>query len=329
MCIEYKTLDNYHFHSLATMKRVRFVLVSMIFLMSSFTNAALSKGVDSQIEINGSLISISFAPDLDALKMNQQSLLKWIRTGAQAVADYYDGFPVNTLDIVINGVEGTRVNGTTYGGLKPMIILSIGNKISLKKLQSDWVLVHELVHLAFPSVRKNHHWIEEGLATYVEPIVRVRAGLMSEQQAWRWILSGVPKGQPKSGDKGLDYTPTWGRTYWGGALFCLVADYEIRLQTNNKYNIGDALRAITKAGGTMQNEKLWSLSDALKIGDKATGKTVLMSTYRAMKDKPMKVDLLTMWKNLGVTLIDKEVVFDEMAQQSALRRTIFEQKYEN
>lgn len=322
-------LDKTQFHCMNRMKRVYLVLVCVTFVISSFANAALPKGIDSQIKINGSVISVSFAPNLNTLQMNQQSLLEWINTGAKAVADYYDGFPVKTLDIVINRGGGKRVNGTTYAGLKPLIVLSIGNKMSLKKLQTDWVLVHELVHLAFPSVRKNHHWMEEGLATYVEPIVRVRAGLMTEQQAWRWILSGVPKGQPKSGDKGLDYTPTWGRTYWGGALFCLVVDYEIRQQTNNKYNIGDALRAITKAGGTMQNEDLWSITDALEIGDKATGKTVLMSTYHAMKDKPVKVDLLSMWEKLGVTLIDKQVVFDETAPQMTLRRTFFEGKYKN
>lgn len=40
-------------------------------------------------------------------------------------------------------------------------------------------MTHEMVHLAFPSVPDQHHWIEEGLATYVEPIARARASEIS------------------------------------------------------------------------------------------------------------------------------------------------------
>ena len=58
----------------------------------------------------------------------------------------------------------------------------------------------------------------------------------------------MPKGLPAAGDRGLDYTPTWGRTYWGGALFCLLADIDIRKRTSNRFGLQDALRAIVAAG---------------------------------------------------------------------------------
>ena len=37
-------------------------------------------------------------------------------------------------------------------------------------------MTHEMVHLAFPSVAREHHWIEEGITTYVEPIARAETG---------------------------------------------------------------------------------------------------------------------------------------------------------
>ena len=77
-----------------------------------------------------------------------------------------------------------------------------------------------------------HHWIEEGLATYVEPIARAQAGQFSVKLVWRDLVVGLPRGLPQPGDRGLDFTPTWGRTYWGGALFCLLADIEIRKRMN-------------------------------------------------------------------------------------------------
>ena len=85
-------------------------------------------------------------------------------------------------------------------------------------------MVHEMVHLAFPRVAKQHHWIEEGLATYIEPWARLGIGQLTEETVWKDLVEGLPKGLPGPEDKGLDRTPTWGRTYWGGALFCLLAD---------------------------------------------------------------------------------------------------------
>ena len=74
----------------------------------------------------------------------------------------------------------------------------------------------------------NHHWIEEGISVYVEPIARVQAGQLSAERMWHDVVRDMPQGEPEADDKGLDHTPTWGRTYWGGALFCLVADVRVR-----------------------------------------------------------------------------------------------------
>src|SRR6201987_4035978 len=93
-------------------------------------------------------------------------------------------------------------------------------------------------------------------------------------------------------------THTWGRTYWGGALFCLLADVEIRRQTNNAKGLEQALRAILDAGGDIRRE--WNLEDALRIGDHTVGVNVLEPLYVKMKDTPVTVDLDSLWKQLGV-----------------------------
>jgi hypothetical protein len=108
------------------------------------------------------------------------------------------------------------------------------------------MMTHELVHLAFPDVAEDHHWIEEGIATYVEPIARVQIGDLTPERIWTDMLRDMPKGEPQPFDQGLDHTHTWGRTYWGGALFCLLADVRIRQETNNRTGLQDALRGIRK-----------------------------------------------------------------------------------
>lgn len=279
---------------------------------------------DAQIKVGTSLIDISFAPGMedDRLSVSRNQILDSLEKSARAVADYFQHFPVSHLDIVVNPSDHYKINGTAYSGAEPMIILHIGYQTTLSDLHKDWVIVHEMVHLAFPPMRKRHNWIEEGLATYIEPIVRVRAGMMLEKDAWQWLLTGTPKGLPEYGDRGLDFTPTWGRRYWGGAVYFLLADIQIREQTNNKFGIEHALRAITSAGGTMQQQHTWSIIKTLNIGDSATGTGILTKLYNQMKDKPMKVDLDALWKRLGVSSRKNKIHFDKQAPQSWLRRAI-------
>jgi hypothetical protein len=187
-------------------------------------------------------------------------------------------------------------------------------------LRDDWVMTHEMVHLALPSVPNEHHWIEEGIATYVEPIARAQVGDLSSEIVWRELVDGLPKGLPAQGDRGLDNTHTWGRTYWGGALFCLMADIEIHQRTNNRYGLQDALRGIVRAGGNMEQD--WPLARALKAGDEATGVPVLMELYDRMKASPVTPDLAARWRELGVRPSGDSVTFDQSAPQASIVRSI-------
>jgi hypothetical protein len=182
------------------------------------------------------------------------------------------------------------------------------------------MMTHELIHTAFPSVDDNHHWIEEGIAVYVEPVARVQAGLLKPEKIWADMVHDMPKGNPQPGDHGLDNTPTWGRTYWGGAQFCLMADVEIRKQSGNRKGLQDALRAIVNAGGTIDQD--WPLTRALTIGDQATGTHVLMDLYNKTRDTPVEMDLDALWKELGVEKTAGGVRFNDNAPLAKIRQSI-------
>ena len=124
----------------------------------------------------------------------------------------------------------------------------MGQHATLADLNDDWELTHEMIHFGFPSVEGRHRWIEEGIATYVEPIARAQVGRLTAEQVWGGMVDGMPQGLPAPGDQGLDYTHAWGRTYWGGAIFCLLADIEIRKQTGNCHGLRRAMWAINPLG---------------------------------------------------------------------------------
>jgi predicted metalloprotease with PDZ domain len=134
------------------------------------------------------------------------------------------------------------------------------------------------------------------------------------------MLRDMPQGQPQPGDEGLDHTHTWARTYWGGALFCLLADVRIHEQTKNRKGLQDALRAIVAAGGTISVD--WPLERALKTGDAATGVGVLTGLYNEMKAKPAPADLEDLWKRLGIERDGRTVVFHDDAPLGATRQAI-------
>jgi hypothetical protein len=300
--------------------RAQVILLMLASIVYSIYNTQVAQAQPTSIQIDTATLNVSFA--VGDWVPDQALLLHWIETAAQAVADYYQGFPVNKVNIAITPGNRSGIHGVTYRGQEPLISITLGQNMTAAHLQQDWVLVHEMVHLAFPPVKKRHHWIEEGLATYIEPLVRARAGLLDVTAAWHWLLTGLPKGLPQNGDQGLDNTPTWGRTYWGGALFCMLADVKIRQRSNDRFALIDALRAIVKGGGTYQNSDVWELPRALALGDAATGTTVLQDLYAQMKASPVAVDLPALWAQLGVRLADDAIQFDDKAELAGLRRRL-------
>jgi hypothetical protein len=260
--------------------------------------------------------------DLRQLQVSIQDLQQWVRWAADSVKTYYGHYPVPNLRLRIIPTSGRGVRGgTTFpvsdGGF---IRIHVGSDTIMAGLAQDWMLTHEMVHLSFPSVAENHHWIEEGIATYVEPIARVRAGHMDAREMWFEVVRDLHQGLPQTGDEGLDHTHTWGRTYWGGALFCFLADVEIHKQTNNAKGLDDALRGILNAGGDIRKD--WELTDALRIGDQAVGVSVLVPLYDKMKDKPYDVDLPALWKDLGLERDGDTVRFVDSAPLAKTRDAI-------
>jgi predicted metalloprotease with PDZ domain len=174
-----------------------------------------------------------------------------------------------------------------------------------------------MLHLGFPMLHRRHRWMREGLSTYVEPVVRARAGITTERAVWARLTGRMHHGLPRDGDRGLDRTPTWGRVYWGGALYWMLADIGIRRRTEGRKSLRDALVAVAEAGGTARHT--WPVERALRIGDAATGTTVLMDLYERMAQAPHPVDLDRLFERLGVTDPGE---LDPRAPLAPLRRAI-------
>jgi hypothetical protein len=274
----------------------------------------------STIQIGNSRIDVVDEGNPPALWDTE--ILPWVRRAAAAVTTYYGRYPVPHVSIRVfpfagQGIRSGRTFGREDGGA---IRIRVGSDTTAAQFQSDWMMTHEMVHLSFPSLAEQHHWLEEGIATYVEPIARVQAKQLPATEMWAELIRGLPQGLPQAGDQGLDNTHTWGRTYWGGALFCLLADVGIRRATNNEKGLQDALRGILAAGGDIRYD--WEMEKALTVGDRAVGVSVLMPLYERMKDKPVEVDLNALWEQLGLQWEGGRVRYRDHAPLAATRIAI-------
>ena len=298
------------------MMRIIVLILALAWLSLADRTAAQEK---EQLEIGGGRIAVNFSSAM--AEPLRKLVLDWVASSARAVTAYYDRFPVSHSEIRVRFFDGHGGAGRPDGRM--------GWRIDLDR---GWARQHGVRFcrglgvdprdgaLRVPVRAREHHWIEEGSATYVEGIARARAGDLTPEKVWRDLIEGLPKGLPQGGDRGLDFTPTWGRIYWGGALFCLLADIEIRKRTGNKKGLDDASRAILKAGGTIESE--WPLLRAFETGDRATGVPVLRELYEKMRAAPAPVDLSALWKELGVERRNGRIEFNDRAPLAPIRKAI-------
>ena len=266
-------------------------------------------------------MQVGFAPG--DMELPRSSYLTWITKSARAVSIYYDRFPVPSARILIVPVTGRGVRGgQAFGYRGAAVRLLVGRQSTEDDLRADWKAVHEMIHLALPDIGEQHLWLSEGLAVYIESIARVQGGDLTEAKIWGEFVRDMPNGLPTDGDKGLDHTPTWGRTYWGGAIFCLLAEVEFRKRTANRKGLQEAMRGVLAKDGNMEHD--WPIERVLKVADEAAGVQVMAALYEKMRADPALEDLSALWRNLGVLVSGGEVTFNEAAPLSAIRRAITE-----
>lgn len=248
------------------------------------------------VRVGGARLTVHFSSPQDA--EIEARLRAWVEHAAGLVSDYLGGFPVPDMDITMDLQAGGTIGfGQHFDGRR--IRVSVGRNTDIPTLQHDWVMVHEMLHAAFPDLPKRHRWMQEGLSTYLETVVRVRAGLMDERAMWDRWMRRMPYGLVQRGEGGLDDTPTWGRTYWGGALFWMLVDVRLLRASGGQQSLHSLLRSM-RAKGINAREQ-WSTAQVIAFADGATQTQVFSELYQAHALAAGDVNLRSLWRHLGVS----------------------------
>jgi hypothetical protein len=257
----------------------------------------------------------------DPMSADGATLTDWVARSGRAVAEFWGGFPVERALLLLLPVDGRSV---AYGRVDATggttIIVLVGRDATQANLFQDWVLIHEMLHLGSPYMRDTGAWLNEGIATFYEPIVRMRAGWKTRDEVWQEWIEWMPNGLGAMGEVGLTDAERGG-VYWGGALFLLLADIEVRQRTDLALGIEDCLRDIRDVWGAADTD--WSSFDFVQLCDATFGGTTvsnLMINHLHPGEPP---DLDALWAQLGVSMAeDGTISYDDTAPFAAVRDAI-------
>ncbi|MCA9778000.1 MAG: hypothetical protein KC800_14825 [Candidatus Eremiobacteraeota bacterium] len=267
---------------------------TLMLLFELFLSRPAGALEEKQFHLGGSTVRVNIVGEGRA---QPREIFAWVESTSRSIENYFGRFPVDELEIQIRIGDGDSMHGRTWGYSHPRIGVRLGRDLTLAEIQEHWILTHEMCHLAFPNVQ-GHRWLEEGMATYVEPLVQARAGTLSATKFWDDMKWGLPHGQSQRGDRGLAYDRGWGRTYWGGALFWFVVDLELRRTTHNRVTIRDVLKHILSKGGNIEVE--WTLEKVLTTGDEVAETPVVGEVADRLVFNPGRIELPEIWSKLGV-----------------------------
>jgi predicted metalloprotease with PDZ domain len=234
------------------------------------------------------------------LAMGDAATLDWLKGSATCVARLFGRFPADASVFIvpISGADEV-VFGRVMSLAGASVALLFGDQTRPESAHRDWVVVHELFHLGCPSFVGEGHWLEEGLATYYEPLLRERAGWMTEAELWAHFVREMPRGLRKEGEAAsLEKRDDIDSTYWGGALFALLADVRIRQETRGVRSLDDVMRAVLAREGNATHTA--RVADFVRSGDETTGTHVLAALYDSWALRGQNVDLELLWRDLGV-----------------------------
>jgi hypothetical protein len=270
------------------------------------------------VQVGASTLTVAIAPSRFAA--DEAAIADWVRATGSNVAATYGRFPLPQALIVVVPQDGSVFATTVGGGGGGSILLPITRDSTTADLKDEWALTHEMLHLAFPSVGVSHRWIDEGLATYYEPLIRARAGILSADDVWRDVLTDGKDALPAPGAPGLEHATARDRVYWGGGVFWLSVDVAIREKTHNARSIEDAMRTLLDDGASVS--AVWNIDRIVDTCDRALGARIVREHYTRLGLGSGRVDLDGLAKRLGVALVNDKIVYDDAAPLAAIRRAL-------
>jgi hypothetical protein len=276
------------------------------------------------IEVPGAVLEVAL---LDGPTPEQRDqALRWIDKAARAVTTAYGRFPVSRLQVIVAATprgRGPVPWAYVARGGGPGVHFFINPQRTEGEFVLDWSAVHEMSHLFLPHITARDVWLYEGLATYLQNVLMARAGLISQDEAWRRLYLGFQRASQvgrgltmQQATERLNRPGTYLRVYWGGAAVLLEADLRLR----EKGSSLDA--ALASLGCCLDPAGRVPAQEVLARLDQATGLSVFAELQKRVTERQDFPDFDALFMRLGVDVFGGEVRYSSDAEARRLREGI-------
>ena len=283
----------------------------------------------ASLKVEGaSLPMVVLGPELETERMT-----RWLTEAAGLVAGVGGRFP-NTHALVV--VEPGRASlfgdsvvpfGHVIRSGEEVVRFFVKPRASLTELRADWTAVHEFAHVLLPYVRDDQKWISEGFASYYQNVLLARAGIYTEQEAWRRLArSFASAGETRhptspNGTSDRSFWEVRMLIYWSGAALALMMDVELRQQTDGQQSLDTVLGQL--ADCCLPSSRAWEGRELFAKLDALSGTRVFTRHYDLYADSAGMPPYRNTLEALGVRVKDGNVVFDETAPLAGIRQQLF------
>ncbi len=252
-------------------------------------------------------------------------LQRWAAEAANATLTAFGRFPLPNATVRVEQIDSRDPSPVPWGQTlrrdDVSVLLYVRRNAGLEELREDWTAVHELSHLFHPFLGGQGRWLAEGLASYYQNVLRARAGLMTQAEAWKELDAGFGRGRRERSGERLDelsrrHRGTM-RVYWAGAAYWLEADLALRQR-------GSSLDAVlsTYSGCCLRGTGQTQPEDFVDALDRAGGGGVfrgLFDRYSGSREFPA---LDGAYRELGLQSGENGLVYSRKPEAARLRRDI-------
>ncbi len=253
-------------------------------------------------------------------------LQRWAEETAEATKTQSGRFPLRDAYVRIQQTDSDDDSPVPWGQTRRRgevgVLLYVRRDASYEQLRADWTAVHELSHLFHPYLGDSGRWLAEGLASYYQNVLRARAGMLDEEEAWRRLDAGFRRGQAAStgarlGAMGRGRDGTM-RVYWAGAAYWLEVDLALRRDSGTTLDAVLDRYADCCLHGT---DSVMPQDFALAL-DALAGSDVFSTLYRRYADSREFPSLADAYAQLGISRNGEGLAFSGNAKTRQLRDAI-------
>ncbi|MCB1843914.1 MAG: hypothetical protein KDI09_13200 [Halioglobus sp.] len=255
----------------------------------------------------------------------------WIRFIVRPLEEVYGYWPAQRWQITVSPASAAGGDPIPWAQVhreaRDRVEYFVTPGASAQTLQREWTSYHELAHLLIPYQGWGDSWFSEGLATYYQNLLRLRAGVLDEQAMWQAFIDGFARGQADNAFNGrplhavsdaMHRNGGFMRVYWSGAWYFLKADTRLRRQSGGTLTLD---RALGKLNTCCANERL-SVPDMVAKLDALNQVYVFQPLYEQLRASTKMPNSRALLASLGISAESGVVALQQTGPGASLRAGI-------